>query len=870
MATILGGASGELLGPGSGIESDLIFGFGGADTLLGGLGQDTLAGGDGDDVIEGGPGADRLSGGDGADTFRFRLLAELAGDSIGDFGSGDRLVFDFAATWRFLGNQGFSGAGQEYRLTTTDPALGPVTTLLEFDPSGSGAAPLVLTLAGRHALSLVAPGQLGLVTPLNRLGTAANETMNGTAGADTLLGAGGNDVLRGGDGDDWLHGGAGNDVLRGGPGRDTLSGGVGEDVFMYPLLGEIDGDEIRDLRAEDLLNLSGLTGFTFLADAAFTGQAGQFRYAQSGRDMRLEVDTDGDALADRTLTLINQSMPLMQTAPGSLVLRPGSGVDVLGTEAGETLLGGQGADSLSGLGGDDLLRGGAFRDTLLGGEGHDTLDGGSGNDRLEGGDGRDLLLGGEGNDVLEGGAGNDTLVGGAGADTLIGGEGANVYVFATLADMAGDRLYPFGSLDRIDLTGLTGFRFVGDGGFTGTAGEIMFGDRGLSFDVDGDGLGDAWLYMGNLDRGALEETAPGSLTLRLAPGLVLTGGEAGETLVGSAGGDTIASHGGADSLLGGGGNDLLRGGDGADTLYGGNGYDTLEGGAGDDVLFGSLGSDRMTGGAGADRFVFRSLQELTWTDSFGDSSYTGRSRITDLDLQDVIDLSAIAGLRVVEAFSGRAGEVLITATGLLFDLEGIALDVPAYTLPGIDINIAAEMSDLVETSPGSLIFRRAPLEVVGTQGNDRLESQGLYNVIRGLGGNDLLLSRDTALSDTLEGGEGWDRFQMEWRDGMNVTILDLEAGERLEILQGQQGYYGPRLVWRGEAAFTGTAPEMRLARDVWLGDRFLETALLINRPGESATPELMADLNGFAGTLSVYSNGGFGEPIILTAQDSLL
>jgi Ca2+-binding RTX toxin-like protein len=867
MATIMGGASGELLGPGPGIESDLVFGFGGADTLLGGLGQDTLAGGDGDDVIEGGPGTDRLSGGDGADTFRFRLLAELAGDRIGDFGNGDRLVFDFAATWRFLGNQGFSGAGQEYRLTTTDPALGPVTTLLEFDATGSGAAPLVLTLAGRHALSLVAPGELGLVTPLHRLGTAAQETMNGTAGADTLLGAGGNDVLRGGDGDDWLHGGAGNDVLRGGPGRDTLAGGVGADVFMYPLLGEIDGDEIRDLRAEDLLNLSGLTGFSFLADAAFTGQAGQFRYAQSGRDMRLEVDTDGDALADITLTLINQSMPLVQTAPGSLVLRPGTGVDLLGGSVGETLQGGQGADSLSGLGGNDLLLGGAFRDTLLGGEGNDTLDGGSGNDRLEGGDGRDLLLGGEGDDVLEGAAGDDTLVGGAGADTLIGGEGANLYVFATLADMAGDSLYPFGALDRIDLTGLTGFRFVGDGGFTGAAGEIMFGDRGLSFDVDGDGLTDAWLDMSNLERRALEETSPGSLILRVAPALVLTGGEAGETLVGGAGGDTVEGHGGADSLLGGGGNDLLRGGDGADTLQGGSGRDQLEGGAGDDVLFGSLGSDQMTGGAGADRFVFRSVQELAWVERLGDVSYASRSIITDLDLHDVIDLSAVAGLRVVEAFSGRAGEVVITATGLLFDLEGIALDVPAYNLPGLDIALPSNIPDLVETSPGSLIFRRAPTEVLGTEGNDHLASQGLYNVIRGLAGNDVLLSRGFPLADTLEGGEGQDRFQMEWREGMDVTIRDLEVGERLEIFESP--YFTPPMAWRGEAAFTGATPEMRLGRDVWLDGRFLETALLINRSGDTA-PELVVDLNGFAGTLSVYSNYGHGEPIILTAQDSLL
>ena len=373
--------------------------------------------------------------------------------------------------------------------------------------------------------------------------------------------------------------------------------------------------------------------------------------------------------------------------------------------------------------------------------------------------------------------------------------------------------------------------------------------------------------MANLERRALEETAPGSLVLRVAPGLVLTGGEAGETLVGGAGGDTIEGNGGADSLLGGGGNDLLRGGDGADTLYGGSGRDVLEGGAGDDVLFGSIGSDRMTGGAGADRFVFRSPQELVWTERSGDFSYTNRSSISDLDFDDVIDLSAIAGLRVVEAFSGRAGEVLVTTTGLLFDLEGIALNVPAYDLPGININLLSETLALVETSPGSLIFRRAPTEVLGTQGYDYLQSQGLYNVIRGLGGNDRLWSRDIALADTLEGGEGSDVFQMTWRDGMDVTILDLEIGETLEIVVG--AYFDDAMAWRGEAAFTGATPELRLGRDVWLGGRFLETALLINSSGDTA-PEQVVDLNGFAGTLSLSGDYIYDQRIILTAQDSLL
>lgn len=80
-----------------------------------------------------------------------------------------------------------------------------------------------------------------------------------------------------------------------------------------------------------------------------------------------------------------------------------------------------------------------------------------------------------------------------------------------------------------------------------------------------------------------------------------------------------------------GGNDTLTGGNGNDRLEGGDGNDTLNGGAGDDVLFGGPGQDTLTGGTGADTFVFET----------GDSLYDTPDVITDLEVGDVIDLSAI-------------------------------------------------------------------------------------------------------------------------------------------------------------------------------------------------------------------------------------
>jgi len=68
--------------------ADTAFGFGGNDVLSGLGGRDILDGGAGDDILSGGAGGDTLTGGAGADSFT-GLLADMAGDTITDFGRGD-------------------------------------------------------------------------------------------------------------------------------------------------------------------------------------------------------------------------------------------------------------------------------------------------------------------------------------------------------------------------------------------------------------------------------------------------------------------------------------------------------------------------------------------------------------------------------------------------------------------------------------------------------------------------------------------------------------------------------------------------------------------------------------------------------------
>jgi Ca2+-binding RTX toxin-like protein len=75
---------------------------------------------------------------------------------------------------------------------------------------------------------------------VNKIGTAANDTITGTSGPDGILGLGGADLLKGlagndglcgGDGKDKLKGGAGKDKLLGENGKDKLKGGKGNDTL---------------------------------------------------------------------------------------------------------------------------------------------------------------------------------------------------------------------------------------------------------------------------------------------------------------------------------------------------------------------------------------------------------------------------------------------------------------------------------------------------------------------------------------------------------------------------------------------------------------------------------------------------------------
>jgi Ca2+-binding RTX toxin-like protein len=153
-------------------------------------------------------------------------------------------------------------------------------------------------------------------------GTIANDTLNGTGlrdfiygrgGSDSLFGNGGNDILSGGigddtltggDGADTLRGGGGHDVLIGGTGRDTLVGGPGADEFVFT--GLETGDRISDFTSglDKLVvgDLIAATSFDWIGSSAFSGVAGQGRFANGVFSM----DVNGDRVADFSVAILGQ------------------------------------------------------------------------------------------------------------------------------------------------------------------------------------------------------------------------------------------------------------------------------------------------------------------------------------------------------------------------------------------------------------------------------------------------------------------------------------------------------------------------------------------------------------------------------------
>lgn len=158
----------------------------------------------------------------------------------------------------------------------------------------------------------IAVSVANLADGLTLTGSNGANLLTGTVAEDTIRGFGGNDELSGGAGGDVLDGGTGNDTLIGGAGSDSLVGGSGADRFVFTSLMDsiiVVPDVIADFSRSDKdriylsdidanTRVSGDQKFAFIGSAAFTGVAGQLRYAQTSSSMLVTGDVNGDGVAD--------------------------------------------------------------------------------------------------------------------------------------------------------------------------------------------------------------------------------------------------------------------------------------------------------------------------------------------------------------------------------------------------------------------------------------------------------------------------------------------------------------------------------------------------------------------------------------------
>ncbi|EPX82423.1 M10 family metallopeptidase C-terminal domain-containing protein [Salipiger mucosus] len=277
-----------------------------------------------------------------------------------------------------------------------------------------------------------------------KLDAEADEATPGpTPGADTLTGTAGNDMIEGMGGNDVLMGGAGNDTLMGGSGNDTLRPGSGSDM--------LDGGS-----GNDLADYSAAAGRVLVDLLADVSDAGYARFYDVGA-----------AQGDQYENISN----------------------------------------------------------VLSGDYSDQLRGDNDDNRLDGGLGWDRVYGRQGDDTLMGELGGDALYGNAGADVMSGGDQAGVrdrFIYFNMSETgvgAGNRdiITDFVAgedrieISRFDADTTQGFKqsfdFIGSDAFSGTAGELRYGQTSnatiVMGDVDGDGAADFEIQLtGVMDLGA--------------------------------------------------------------------------------------------------------------------------------------------------------------------------------------------------------------------------------------------------------------------------------------------------------------------------------------------------------------------------------
>ena len=306
LITLNGSAVGNALTGSTG--RDIINGFDGADTLVGNGGIDTINGGNGNDSIT--------------------LIAANTGSFIDGGADTDTLTIGGAVSLGAIA--GFEAVslvgGAVLSLTNSQFSLG-----LSTDATLSGTGTIAIAMA---------PGDVFFATGLTAaIGSNIQFSITGSTGVDVIkanlntactISAGDSaDQIRSSNLADTINGGNGNDKIMGLGGADLLTGGAGADQFRYlfttdsgtganadQILDFITGSDKLDFRLLDADPFTaGRQTLTFIGTSNFVANGiAQVRFSDLGADLRVDVDLDGNGVADMQMLLVGAGAQVLGAA----------------------------------------------------------------------------------------------------------------------------------------------------------------------------------------------------------------------------------------------------------------------------------------------------------------------------------------------------------------------------------------------------------------------------------------------------------------------------------------------------------------------------------------------------------------------------
>ena len=764
-------------------NNDVIYGYGGADSINAKSGDDIIIGGEGNDAITGGDGFDiSVYTGLFADyTITPQLTSYYVEDTVGTDGRDsisqiERL--NFQDGFYDLSTSTFTPYDEVFVATATAESFaGDNEGTDTVDYSNSDAAVSVdikdNILSGGYAEGDSLSGIEAIV------GSAYDDLIKGDNGINTINGGAGDDQIYGRDGDDTLLGGDGADKMRGGDGNDVIYTGAGDDTDVRgeagndTIYGEDGADKLQGSEGDDTLYggdgndlLYGddtdelLTGNDILdggaGDDSLRGGYGDDTYiASAGLDDIFDLGGNdkivfgsGVGLFDLGIQIDPQDSDSVLITNGADTIKVVNQLDV--NSAVETLVFDDGSHATLSRVGDWIYASGSGG-TTHGFFGDDTVLGSAGNDVLNG-------LGG--NDELFGGAGDDVLRGGAGDDLIHGGDGAN------------DIAWFSGDYSNYVISGNTVEDTVGSDGT-----DTLFGIEKLYF------------YDGSYENGVFTASAADD---------VLVGTVAADILDGRMGSDTAdysgSTYGVSIDLL----NGTASGGvANRDTLIS---IENLIGTAAADTLAGDMNNNALSGGLGDDTYIHRGGLD-TITDTGGtDTLVLANANIEDAsfafdgnDLLITINVGLDEVRLVDHVISSSTIETIQFADGFTADLA----DVGNWVLASASVNGSDGVND-------TIIFGTADDTSYGYDGNDHLYGYDGADTLSGMAGDDVLFGGsgfDTLYgddgNDILDGGSGVDKLRggagddtIYGGDGNETDMRGEEGNDHLYGGNGDDTIYG--------------------------------------------------------------------------------